>query len=196
MYKWLVICTLATLLPTWDNIILDNDDSLSSEGIYPGDNSRTYNPSERDDDPGDSSEQKWQSPPAIIDITNTGSRNMKGTRVWLLTLEMRECGPVSACTAVVHDGILKSLQGIAFSFDWQVRVALFWRLSNGACPRVLKSTSTKKIALANILSLANNSKLCSVLHWQLWNPSKTPCIFPPKSLQNFYHWACAYTHSL
>ena len=65
-----------------------------------------------------------QTPPTVIDITDTGSKNRRDTWVWLLTLEVRECGPVSARTgsAIVNGATIFSLQGSAFGCDWQVRV--------------------------------------------------------------------------
>lgn len=94
---------------------------------------------------------------------------------------------MSACRGVIRGGILQSLQGITFSCDWQVSVSfLCWPLS-GACPRVLKSTSTNKMAPADML--VDNSGLFFTSKTKI--PPKHLVIFPPKSLQNFYHWACA-----
>ena len=128
-----------------------------------------------------------QSPLTTIDVTDTGSKNEEDKWVWPLSLEMRECGPVSGNTAVVHIGIPESLQGSAFGLDWQVRPTLFCWWSYGAQPRVLKSISTNMTVtvLADIVA-------------RFWQLGLDNCKIPPKHLvlshhnpSKSYYWACA-----
>ena len=109
---------------------------------------------------------------------------MKATWVWLLVLEIREWGPVSGYMPVVHDGIPESLQGVDFHLVWQVRVTLFCWPSNGACPRVLKSTSTKKVTLADIL--ANKKKTLPGLFSVNCEIPPKHLVFPTKIPPNFF----------